>query len=81
MRFQADFVRGDRRFPVSGHVHRLGDGSRHGTFVFSTSHAIGIRDGPARLVTDARETWDVVVFSCHSGVLSDRGTCAFEVAG
>jgi hypothetical protein len=79
MKFRAKFARGDQILPVSGEVLPTARGQR-GTFIFSIGDVPTIAPGPAQLITDAGETWQVMVLRTTTRS-DDQGESEFRFRG
>jgi hypothetical protein len=79
MKFSATFARGDKHLPVSGEVLPTARG-RRGKFIFSIADATTIAPGPAQLVTEAGETWEIMVLSTTTSS-GDHGESEFRFRG
>jgi hypothetical protein len=80
MKFLATFARGNQHLPVSGEVLPTALG-RRGRFKFSIADAPTIAPDPAQLVTDAGETWEIMVLNTTTPGGEDHGECEFRFRG
>jgi hypothetical protein len=80
MKFHATFARDPTHLPVSGEVLPTERG-RRGKFVFAVADASTIAPGPAQLITDAGETWQIMVLNTTAQASEDHGECEFRFRG
>jgi hypothetical protein len=80
MKFVATFARDDTHLPVSGEVLPTALG-RRGKFNFSIADAPTIAPGPAQLITDAGETWQIMVLNTTVPGGEEHGECEFRFRG
>jgi len=76
MRFTGKVLRDNRIVPIDGNVS--GD---IGTFNFNIADAASIWPGPATVITDNSETWNINITSTTSSAHVAREQCTFWILG